>query len=72
MPDPFGRESAVSGQYVEVGMPLSQISGGGDGDHHPWSQTFAEARLHVCAEGVCGAASQIPQQVSATPEERTQ
>ena len=53
-------------------MPLGQISGGGDGDHEPWPQTFAEARLHIGTEGVCGTASEIPQEVSATPEERTQ
>ena len=53
-------------------MPLGQISGGGDGDHDPWAHGFTEARFHIGAEGVCGAASEIPQEVSATPEERTQ
>ena len=72
MEDPVSGESAVTGQYMEMGMPLGEVARRRDRHHDPRPNVLAEAALHVRAQGVRGALGEVPQQLAAATEQRTQ
>ena len=53
-------------------MPLGKLARGRDRDHDPRPHVFAEAVLDLCAQQVRGAPGEVPQQLAAASEKRTQ
>jgi hypothetical protein len=65
-------ESPVGQQEVCVGMPLDQVSGGGDGDDDTRPAVLAESSPDVLGEGLGGALGEVEEKLPTLPEDPPQ
>jgi hypothetical protein len=67
----FG-ESPVGQQEMRVGMPLDQVSGGGDGDDDSGPSVRTELLAHVLGEALGGAVRELEEKLSTLAEDAAQ
>jgi hypothetical protein len=66
------RFPGVGGEEVEVGMPLDEIAGGGDGDDDAGAGLVAEAPADEFGDRLGGGAAELGEQLAPSAQERPQ
>ena len=65
-------ESPIGEEKVSVGMPLDQVSGGGDGDDDAGPAVWTESCPDVLGDGLGGALGEVEEKLPALPEDPPQ
>ena len=63
-------ESPIGEEKVSVGMPLDQVSGGGDGDDDTGPAVWAVSPPDILGDGLGGALGEVEEKLPALPAAR--
>jgi hypothetical protein len=72
LPGAVRRPRGVGREEVDVGMPLDEIAGGGDGDHDAGAGLVSETPADELGHGLGGGAAELGEQLAPSAQERTQ